>query len=243
MSGAECRTKRSGSNRRRYSNIEKRIYEIGVKLTRCEKNCDGVVRDRKKGIIPRTLIFEADGRRQGTGCAIVGINPGRSGEREQRCCRESSGTYDGMVRYWNEVLRSWKYYKRLRGLADGLGVKGPILWTNLVKCENSAKEGLPPQQTLRVCAREYLVEELKSLPGNWPFIAAGREAYKALAYLFPERSVAGVPHPTGSHGRFQALFHENEEWVRRPNSRLRERLREFRGEKNTAVWLDRRGAK
>ncbi len=48
--------------------------------------------------------------------------------------------------------------------------------------------------------------ELHAVPPDWPVIGVGAEAYKALAYLEPSRTVLGVPHPTGSWGRFFALF-------------------------------------
>ena len=42
---------------------------------------------------------------------------------------------------------------------------------------------------------------------RWPLVALGREAYKALAYLYPARTVIGVPHPTGAYGnKFTALY-------------------------------------
>jgi hypothetical protein len=44
------------------------------------------------------------------------------------------------------------------------------------------------------------------MPPDWPAIEVGTEAYKALAYLEPARTVLGVPHPTGSRGQFFALF-------------------------------------
>jgi hypothetical protein len=51
-----------------------------------------------------------------------------------------------------------------------------------------------------------LSEELALLPSDWPLIAVGGEAFKALAYLYPHRSVVGVPHPTGARGHFARLF-------------------------------------
>ncbi len=88
-------------------------------------------------------------------------------------------------------------------------VQGPILWTELAKCE-AKKATQISVQTLRTCMRIYLAEELKLVPQNWPIIAAGAEAYKALAYRFADHIVLGVPHPTGSHGQFTKLINDKE---------------------------------
>jgi hypothetical protein len=37
-------------------------------------------------------------------------------------------------------------------------------------------------------------------------VAIGGEAYKAITYLYPTRTVIGVPHPTGSYGNFTRLM-------------------------------------
>lgn len=46
------------------------------------------------------------------------------------------------------------------------------------------------------------------MPSDWPLVAVGWEAYKALAYLHPSRVVIGVPHPTASRGQFSKLFEQ-----------------------------------
>jgi hypothetical protein len=75
----------------------------------------------------------------------------------------------------------------------------------LVKCQNETNQ-LPPLQTFRNCTRNFLNAELRVLPKEWPVIAVGKEAYKALSYIYPERIIIGVPHPTGSYGHFYKLF-------------------------------------
>ncbi|MBI2953189.1 MAG: hypothetical protein HYY30_02670 [Chloroflexi bacterium] len=52
----------------------------------------------------------------------------------------------------------------------------------------------------------YLNRELQSIPHDWPLIAIGYEAYKAMAYIHPSRIVIGIPHPTASRGQFSKLF-------------------------------------
>ena len=93
-------------------------------------------------------------------------------------------------------------------LVHALELKGPVLWTELVKCQSEPEVKELPVQTLRTCSGEFLRRELERLPENWPLFGVGWEAYKALAYLFSARTVIGVPHPTGSYGHFTALFEE-----------------------------------
>lgn len=152
-------------------------------------------------------MFDTEGRLGNQGCAIVGINPGRAKHEEEKFYLDSGCTYDGIVDWFlSHRLKQHPYYKRLRNLADQIDLFGPILWTELAKCET--KEGVDgvPLPTLRTCAGRFLTRELDVVPESWPLIAVGREAFKALAYLYPKRVVIGVPHPTGSWGHFARLF-------------------------------------
>lgn len=91
-------------------------------------------------------------------------------------------------------------------LVDQIDLRGPMLWTELAKCESTKDVRGVPLATLRTCAGRYLKREIDVLPDSWPLIAVGGEAFKALAYLHPNRVIIGVPHPTGSHGHFARLF-------------------------------------
>ena len=75
-----------------------------------------------------------------------------------------------------------------------------------MKCEDEVKGQDPPLETFRTCTMTYLSRELRLVPPDWPLIAVSREAYKALAYLYPNRVVIGIPHPTASRGQFWSLF-------------------------------------
>lgn len=37
-------------------------------------------------------------------------------------------------------------------------------------------------------------------------VAVGADAFRAVAFLEPDRRVLGIPHPTGSRGHFARLF-------------------------------------
>ncbi len=98
-----------------------------------------------------------------------------------------------------------------------------------MKCENEAKGKSIPLQTFRECTKRYLGNELTLVPSDWPLIAIGREAYKALAYSYPARTVIGIPHPTGSHGNYETLF---------DGQKLHSACKiDLRAEKGKAIWL------
>jgi hypothetical protein len=60
---------------------------------------------------------------------------------------------------------------------------------------------------LRTCANTFIKKELQYIPKGWSVIVAGREADNAILYMFPERTVIGVPHPTGDRGgNFEKMF-------------------------------------
>ena len=211
------------------------IDEIGRELVRCGIHCRGIALNHSEGILPRCLILETEGRAEGKGSVIVGINPGRSKAREREFYRLNGQTYEQEVRYWQQYIARHPYYRRLRNFADELGFKGAILWTELVKCENaSAESGLPPLQTFRTCTETYLQRELKAVPNDWALIAVGTESYKALAYMFASRVVIGVPHPTGSRGQFARLFDRDKRLLPEVKAQTENISNGGRGE---AVWL------
>jgi hypothetical protein len=187
-------------------NLKAKIYKIGDLLVKCENKCSGILKDQINGILPRCLILEMDNRQGPIGCAIVGLNPGHSKNRERNYYVINGQSYDKVVECWNTLFKNVKYYKSLRKIADELGFNGPILWTDLVKCETAPNSASPPLQTFRNCTKTFLQSELNLIDPKWPIIAVGKEAYKALAYLFPNRIIIGVPHPTGSYGHFSRLF-------------------------------------
>ncbi len=178
--------------------LEKSIVKIGGQMVACKQRCAGISCHQKNGVLPRCLILES--RPGSGGCAVVGINPGRAKRAEVAYYKKEGGTYDATVRYWQQQITLRPYYERLRKLTGSFGLNGPILWTELAKCENAHGTKFPPLQTLRACTGRFLTKELEAIPRKWPLIAIGKEAYRALAYLYPSRSVIGVPHPTGAYG-------------------------------------------
>jgi hypothetical protein len=187
------------------------ITDIGRELVACSHNCEGIILDPVNGILPRFLVLEAKNRRASRGSVIVGINPGRARTREREFYVTQGPTYENTVEYWEKAICRRKYYRWLRKLVGELGFSGPILWTELAKCESAPEtSGLLPLQTFRTCVGMFLQQEIEYIPHTWPLIAVGKEAYKAMAYLFPKRAVLGVPHPTGSYGYFPRMFDGSE---------------------------------
>lgn len=216
-------------------NLASHIDEIGRGLVGCDIHCRGIALNHSEGILPRCLILETEGRAEGKGSVIVGINPGRSKAHEREFYSLNGQTYEQEIRYWQKYIAQHPYYRRLRNFADELGFNGAILWTELVKCENvSAESGLPPLQTFRTCTERYLQKELLAVPNDWALIAVGTESYKALAYMFASRVVIGVPHPTGSRGQFARLFDRDKRLLPEVKAQTENISNGGRGE---AVWL------
>ncbi|MCK4576519.1 hypothetical protein KAU34_08945 [candidate division WOR-3 bacterium] len=220
------------------SKLKLEIDKIGQQMVSCSNKCNGIACNLEEGILPRCLILEIDSHTQSGGVVIVGINPGHSKPYERNYYIKNGQSYDKVVEYWNAHIRKRKYYSSLRSFVNQLGFQGPILWTELVKCENMQEVRSPPLQTFRICTKTYLSRELDLIPDNsdnWPLIAVGREVYKALAYRFPTRIVVGIPHPTGSFGYFSKLFDRNGELLKifkLPPEKL------WDGKSGRAVWFD-----
>ena len=167
------------------------------------------------GTILLTPLFGNMYDRKGKGAVFVGINPAKPSKRSRRGLQErefykknvkNGNAYEQVLKYWeNEIHGKFhRYYTPLGKLADQLSLTGPILWTELVKCENAPSEKVPPLQTFRICTHAYLMRELKSVPDDWPIIAIGQETYDRLVFLAPGRVIIGVPHPA-SNGYFSKL--------------------------------------
>ena len=184
------------------------IRLIGEHLVHCQEPCAGVQQAPQTGILPRGLLLE---RRdpEGRGCLVAGLNPGRSTAAERAFYLDRGVSYEAVTQYWQEKACRGPYYIRLRKLVTALGLSGHLLWSDLAKCESAPETpGLLPLQTLRTCSGRFLRAELSALPPAWPLFGVGTEAFKALAYLEPTRTVIGVPHPTGARGWFAALYQD-----------------------------------
>jgi hypothetical protein len=189
------------------------INKIGARMVACANQCRGVARDQGNGILPRCLILENDGRLGSAGSIVCGLNPARCKKQERAYYITHGANYESVVDFWNMQIRYIQYYVKLRKLVNALGLSGPILWTDTVKCEKqanlSAFSHLKFPDTVRRCAAYYLHQELSVLPHEWIAIGVGRDAFAALSLLCPDRFVLGVPHCTGQYiasGQFDELF-------------------------------------
>lgn len=188
----------------RASGIE--IDNIGKKLVSCKYHCEGVTNKPRKGIPPRCLIFEYRAGKKGS--IVVGLNPGKAKKREQEFYLNNNNTYPSVKKYWNDKVKHFKYYSKLRELISTLGFDGPILWTDLAKCQSSHKNGVVPIQTMRICIDTYLRKEIE-LFSPYTIFGVGNTAFEFCALSFPKHFVVGIPHPTGSYGNIYSELLKN----------------------------------
>ncbi len=155
----------------------------------------------EQGIIARCLYYEIDGRK-GKSAIIVGMNPGRARPEETIYFTDKANrNYPAAVRYWELNRKDYiNFYGPLRDLADKTGLTGPILWTELVKCQSNKNVKALSLNTIRYSISNYLSKEISLIPENTPLIAVGNHAFELLAYVYPNRKIIGVPHP--SKGNF-----------------------------------------
>ena len=207
------------------SQVETKINQIGQQLVNDSafyaKRSDLICKP-EKGIIPHCLSYETERRELAErGSVIVGLNPGSmAGKRfnrerkEIKLCREKGifnyrAVDDFSKRRFmfdGDDRKAHAYYRRLRDLANQLNLHGPILWTEIVKCE-SKERGKLSIKTIRDDINRYLFREVRMAPKNWPLIGVGDEAYRILSYYFHDRLVIGVPHVTGDRSNsFSRLF-------------------------------------
>jgi len=213
------------------------INKIGEDLVQCDNNCASIAKSLDKGIIPRCLYIEDKDRDGEKGCVIVGLNPGKSSKRESEMdyYKKNGFSYQSTIEYWELNLYNHPYYKFLRDFVTCLRLDGPILWTELIKCESDSNNGTLPLQTCRICTNKFLRKEMECVPSEWPLIAVSRESHKALSYLFPNKSVLGVPHPTSSRGNFSKLFIDKSR--KKFTDDIQRQVDEFHKNPNIEKWL------
>jgi hypothetical protein len=220
--------------------IADEIAGIGRELVSCTRQCAGVRCEVSTGHLPRCLNLDVLNRGEGRGAAVVGLNPGQASAEELQLYKDRGGTYSSVMEWFDTKGRAHRYTVRLYRLLDALGLRGPILWTELAKCETAdSGGGALPLQTYRTCSGAFLERELQTIPPAWPLIGVGKEAYIALAYRFPQRALVGVPHPTGSHGHFRRLFIEAELRTLLPTVQLQAQAA-LAPDASQAVWLNAR---
>lgn len=214
------------------SALHELIDQLGAELVACTDGCAGICQKQSEGILPRSLFLERPDA-TGRGCLAVGLNPGTSKAQEREFYLRHGTTYD-QVKEYRTLIAKKPYFARTRGVIDQLELMGSIIWSNLAKCENeTGRKGLPPLQTLRHCTRRFLVRELRESPVNWAVLGIGWEAYRALAYLVPERAVIGIPHPTGGYRDFRKMLDKGQ-----LRKEIKDRaLRCLRSPEPGAVWL------
>jgi hypothetical protein len=208
------------------SDLRKAILLLGQEVISCPLRCEGIVNDPSSGTLPRSLIFDDDARHGQAGSIVLGVNPGRARDDEKAYFLRHGNTYEAFLAFWQErQSHAHPYHVRTKRFLDEVGLTGPILWTELVKCENPPDvKAVPPLGTLRACVNRHLTRELSLVPRDWPIVALGRKPFELAAIMFPGRTVMGIPHPTGSFGHFHRMFD--------PDRHL---LRQVKGQASSAV--------
>lgn len=159
--------------------------------------CAGVEADAKLGVVPRGVFFERGHNKwPARGWVVVGLNPGKASKRERNAILSGSCPAE----YWTDYVKDVHgYYTRIRECIRAVSPVGPIIWTELVKCQSEPSMALPPS-TVRTCFYRHLRRELKAYPANWIVVAVGKVAFSHLVLGESSRAVIGITHPTGAYG-------------------------------------------
>ena len=192
--------------------LDKLVRMIAEQMACCKQECEGVNWDKNLGYIPRVPLADIKGCGNGPGMVIVGMHPARTSYNERKLnFRKVFSENNFQEKRGAQLLAQVRYFGQIRELirplVERLGFDGPILWTEMVKCETKAGQDMP-MQTRRICSALYFLEEMKAIPKEWPLVAVGQKVFDALCYLFPERPIVGIPHPRASSRYFNSLKKE-----------------------------------
>lgn len=178
--------------------LENKINKIGEDMIGDRKwaDFDDIDYAPKKGIIPRGLYLENLGNSNSKGAIIVGLNPGRAKRTKELKCLSKCNNYKKVVECWKEISCNYSgFYMPLRNFIRKVGLRGFILWTNLVPCQNKSRNNKSPSiKTIRYSVNTYLKKQVDLIP-KAPIIAVGRDPFRLLAYMFSDRKVIGITHP------------------------------------------------
>lgn len=175
-------------------------------MERCE-GCWGKARgdpDRATGCFPRGVYFEeGDGTSNGT--IVIGLNPGPASTWECRSFRNDAAEPQVDRMNWSTATRrTHAYYSATRALLRAMGRRGPIWWTEAVKCQ-TPKSG-KPIYPIEACVGKHLRRELaKPLLRSWPIVVVHQKAVDVFRYLdkqlWEHRRILVVPHYRAALGR------------------------------------------
>ena len=177
-------------------------------LIACPMGCGGVINEPSKGIIPRCLVLE--NRRKGKGAIVVGLNPGKCPRAERSFFVQHKNDPKAFRKYFFQKIKNITYFKRARNILSLLGYEGDILWTDLVKCQCSGKNGVIPVQTMRTCISKFFKNEIKEVFPKYTIFTLGNKAFEFCALSFPNHLIIGLPHTSGSYGTFVHLYRKVE---------------------------------
>lgn len=170
------------------------LHAIGREMVACDAGCAAASCSPQT---PPRCLYLQESERPSVGIVVVGLNPGRANDEERAYYLSQALSYELTQRYLHDHIASINFYKRLEPLVRSLGFSGPILWTELAKCELNPLYKYVPLSMQRTCAGRFLQRELE-LVDDWPVMAVGRNAFMATSMMCLHRAVIGVPHPTGS---------------------------------------------
>jgi len=168
------------------------VYQIVLEL-KIKKN---------EGIIPRGLYLETLNRAKTKGVIVVGMNPGRINNDSQEyknLLKDKISYYNYVKAFEKNILYKHPYFKRTHEVLEILKFTGPILWTEIVKCQ-SEENGKLSYDTIRNCVHKFLKKEVELV--DYPIFALGDKAYNTCLLLFPERKIIDSQHPPGANSNF-----------------------------------------
>jgi hypothetical protein len=183
-----------------------KINKIGKRMVNCSLSCEGIENNKKEGIIPRGLYLETKDRVGDKGIIVVGMNPGRmqKDDKEYRDILKDVASYKNYVKAFEDnILYKHPYFERTRKVLDILGFVGPIIWTEIVKCQ-SKENGKLSFSAIRNCVHRFLKKEIDLI--DYPLLALGDKSYNTCLLIFPERKIIGCPHPSGANSSFHSFL-------------------------------------
>lgn len=214
------------ARRRTYEEFRADVIERATVLAGCNETCTGTTRVLGDGHMPRCLFVDRGDGDFTRGAVAIGEAPAgvRDDESEFILSRvlddrrilptdqvRRSARVGEYIRWVEaEVLAREPYYVMMRAALTAFGHTGPVLWTDVVKCDidkalpedsRFAFGGARSRAVKERCAMTHLRQELALVDPSWPIFGSTGAArfvdrHRDLLGVASDRRVVALPHPS-----------------------------------------------
>jgi hypothetical protein len=191
--------------------LEIKNLKILQGLTFKTKKTEGFHKELITLIKHKQNFLKKSGQRNINGLIIVGLNPGQINSVEKQFFRTNDYQKSDNINkfllqndfFAKNTYFSEPYYKNICLFLQKIlnGADCPIIFSEVIYCQNELSNKTIPFATFSNCLNKYLFEIINRF--DWPIICFHKESSKFIHIKFPERKIIVVPHASGQYTAYK----------------------------------------